>query len=302
METGLMDVWGQKKTGPTQMAISRDGKYLLTLAMANKDNVQVWDLGTKQKVHGIKTDIGTMHGHIAIADDSKTAAYVQLRPKGAVILFDLVTGNRIRTIDDDRIVSTSPQRMMFFTPGGTQIALGNKDQILIWETATGKLKASWSAPGVDCLTPFFANGTRIASSDRSGNVYIWDVSTGKPIKTLQSGSSSLAITPDERTLVAQGSGPVKFWDLPNGDLRKDFKEWTGTYQQVVTLAERSVAWPKNDGFIVCDLETGTKKQDIKTNEPYVTSLAVTPDGRTLLTAATDGLIKGWSVNAQGLVE
>src|SRR5947209_7752889 len=94
LDTGLMDPWNMKKTGPTQMLVSPDGKYLLTLAMSSKENVQVWDLATKQKLHAIDNDIGTMHAHIAIANDSRTAAYVQLRPSSAIVLFDLVTGQR----------------------------------------------------------------------------------------------------------------------------------------------------------------------------------------------------------------
>src|SRR5262249_42860833 len=85
IETGLMDPWDMKKAGPTQMVVSPDGKYLLTLAMSSRENVQVWDLGTKQKLHGIRNDIGTMHAHVAIAPDSRTAAYVQLRPKAGIV-------------------------------------------------------------------------------------------------------------------------------------------------------------------------------------------------------------------------
>jgi WD40 repeat protein len=305
IETGLMDPWNMKKAGPTHMLVSPDGKYLLTLAMSSKENVQVWDLATHRKLHAIDNDIGTMHAHIAIADDSRTAAYVQLRPKSGIVLFDLVTGKPKRTILDERrqiIFSNSPWSSMHFSPGGGLIVYGGKNIIAGWDTATGRMKSMWNG-GSQCLTPFFENGTRIANLD-GGTIFIRETAKGKPIKTLDAGKSlAIALTRDERILIAGTGGEVKCWDLPDGQLRKDFNIAMGTYLHIVGIPRLHVAaWPTNIGFIICDLDTGTKLQELKTNEPYVTGLAVTPDGSTLLTAATDGTIKGWRLNAKGMVE
>jgi WD40 repeat protein len=304
IETGLMDPWGMKKSGPKHLVVSPDGKYLLTLAAANKENVQVWDLPARRKLHGIDNDIGTMHAHVAIAPDSRTAAYVQLRPEPGIVLFDLVTGERKRTIldKDGRIINShSPWRSMHFSPDGSLLVYGGK-QIAGWDTATGTVKFTWNARS-ECLTPFFDNGTKIANLD-GGRVYVRDVKTGGVVKTLDAGKHyAMAVTPDQRTLIGGTNGQFRLWDLPGGELRKEFKAEMGTYSHIVPIPNlRVAAWPTNSGFIVCDLETGTEKQRLKTNEPYVTGLAVTPDGSTLLTAATDGTIKGWKLNASGMVE
>src|ERR1043166_2652970 len=58
LETGLLDTWGKLKTGALQLHVSPDGKYLVSLAHANAENVQVWDLKTKKKLYGIRSDIG----------------------------------------------------------------------------------------------------------------------------------------------------------------------------------------------------------------------------------------------------
>ncbi len=304
IETGLMDAWGLKKTGPKHVVVSPDGKYLLTLAMSNKENVQVWDLATHQKLHAFRNDIGTMHAHVAIADDSRTAAYVQLRPKAGIVLFDLVTGKEKRTILDERgqiINSHSPHRSLVFSPGGKLIVYGGK-QIAGWDTATGKIKMG-QGDRAECLTPFFENGTRFATL-RAGQIQVRESARGNAIKTLDAGRCrAIALSRDERLLIAGTNGQVKCWGLPDGELRKDFSVEMGTYLHIVPFPGLHVAaWPTNSGFIVCDLDTGTKLQQVKTNEPYVTGLAVTPDGSTLLTAATDGTIKGWKLNASGMVE
>jgi WD40 repeat protein len=111
------------------------------------------------------------------------------------------------------------------------------------------------------------------------------------------------MTPDQKTLVSRAKGPFKVWDMPAGKLRKEFTEQFGTFTHIVPLADnRTVAWTTNDGFILYDLETASKKQRLKAHELYVTSLAATPDGRALLTAGTDSTIKGWSLTAHGTVE
>ena len=307
IDCGLMDVWDMKKTGPIFMSVSPNGKLLMTMSQSSRENVQVWDLSTQTKVHAIRNDIGTMNAPIAVAADSKAAAYVQFRPTGAVVLFDLSSGKQTRTIEDRRI--TSFVRGLHFSPDGSLIVLGCKQEIVCWETATGKQKFSWQEPStVRALSPFFANGSKIGCLNGSGGIDIWDVAAGRRINTFSAGGdpkfvAALAITPDPKTLISRANGPFKIWDLPAGKLRKEFTEQFGTFAHIVPLADkRTVAWTTNDGFILYDLETASKKQQLKAHELYVTSLAATPDGRTLLTAGTDSTIKGWSLTANGLVE
>jgi WD40 repeat protein len=172
IDCGLMDVWDKKKTGPIFMSVSPDGKFLMTMSQSSKENLQVWDLGTKTKVHGIRNDIGTMYAPIAIAADSKTAAYVQLRPKGAIILFDLVTGRRIQTMPGDWLID-SFVRGLHFSPDGSLIVLGCKQEIVFWDTATGKQKFTWKEPStVRALSPFFENGSKIACLNGAGRIDI----------------------------------------------------------------------------------------------------------------------------------
>jgi WD40 repeat protein len=303
LETGLMDCWNKNTDGPTHMIVSPDGKYLLTLAMSSKENVQVWDLGTRQKLYAIDNHIGTMHAHIAISDDSKTAAYVQLLPKQALVLFDLPSGKTIRTIADEKeriFTSHSPWRSLYFTPDGSYIIFGGK-QIVGFDTATGAVKYTWAGES-ECLSPFFDGGRKIANL--SGRIHIRDSANGRILQSLDAGGcNSLAVTRDQKTLIAGTNGQIKLFDLPGGELRKEFSLQMGTYMHIVPFPNLNMAaWPTNDGFIICDLATGTEKQRVKVSDPYLTGLAVTPDGSTLLSASTDGKIRGWRLNAAGMAE
>jgi WD40 repeat protein len=304
IEPGLKDAWGNKPEGPTDMLVSPDGKYLLTLTMTDTENVQVWDLAARKKLHGLRNDIGTMHAHIAIAADSKTAAFVQLRPAGGIVILDLPSGKPRRTIPDERgeiINSFSPHPSLQFAPDGRTIVYGGK-KLAAWDVETGAVRFSLAGP-VKCVTPFFADGTRFATLS-DNEIQVRDATKGTVVKSFGSGGCQLiALARDRKSLIAVDYRKTRLFDLPGGEKRKEFDSYIGTYMHVVLLADgRSVAWLTNTGIIIHDLEAGTKKQEFETNKPYVSALALTPDGSTLLTAASDGMIRGWKVGPKGQVE
>src|SRR5262249_30874677 len=118
LDTGMMDVWGTKKTGPTAMAVSPDGKYLLAMGLAKTGNVQVWDLDKQQKVHQLDDESGTTILPVAIAPDSRTGAYFRLRKGGrpGIVLIDLPSGKEVRVIEDKQRRLDSAVRGMAFSP------------------------------------------------------------------------------------------------------------------------------------------------------------------------------------------
>src|SRR5262249_42386694 len=140
--------------------------------------------------------------------------------------------------DKNRIISNSPCTSLFFTPDAKLIAWGNKSEIAFYDTATGKVKRSLSEPlRVQCLSPFFDNGTKIACLNMGGQIHIWDVPQGKVLHTREAGgdprhNGAITITLDQKTLITRGGGPFKFWTLPDAEVRKEFQEVFGTHQRI----------------------------------------------------------------------
>ena len=70
-------------------------------------------------------------------------------------------------------------------------------------------------------------GSTLASGSADSDVRLWDVGTGKCLKTLQGhskGVRSVAFSPDGRTL-ASGSADetIKLWDVETGECLKTLK-------------------------------------------------------------------------------
>jgi WD40 repeat protein len=112
---------------------------------------------------------------------------------------------------------------------------------------------------------FSPDGTLLAVSGLTagaeGELALFDARSGRRLTTLRCSGSiqpptyALAFTPDG-TLVTGGLGTkVQFWDVPSGRL---VDEWVG-------------------------------------HSAYITSLAISPDGRTLATGSGKGIIKLWSL-------
>ena len=68
-------------------------------------------------------------------------------------------------------------------------------------------------------------------------MYVWDVETGKLVKTLEpigKDAVSVALSPDGRRIASGGSdGRVYLWDLESGDLLATLTDGKGPVQAVV---------------------------------------------------------------------
>jgi WD40 repeat protein len=310
LDTGLMDYWRKKKSGPTSMAVSPDGKFLLTMAMAPTGNVQVWDLDKQQRLYQLDDDSGTTRLPVAISPDGKMGAYMRLRKndKPGVVLIDLPSGKEVRFIDGKKRRLHSAVNSLRFSPKGDLLVLANNQEIIGWDPATGNERFLWRDDArVNVLSQLFEDGKKIASMNEQATIKVWDVATGKPLQTLSVGNQTyddtLAVSSDGKFLVSHGAQPFKFWDLPARTVVKEITESHGTYTNILVLPDnRTVVWNTKNAMVLYDLASGAKKQEVKAHEDNLLSLAVKADGSLLISAGDDALIKGWKVSASGAVE
>ena len=192
-----------------------------------------------------------------------------------------------------------------YSPDGTRLAVGSSIGVWIYDIETGKALDLFPMYGVSCLA-FSPDGKTLVSGSRRHNLVLWDMTTGKPLRTFineyQVVVFSVAFSPDGKTIVSgHAGGYLRSWETATGKHirllsgmggeeggRLPF-EHTGTVHNIAfspdgkTLAS---AGYYGRGTEVRLWETATGKHirlldSVDGEENSYDSVAFSPDGKTL---------------------
>jgi WD40 repeat protein len=150
-----------------------------------------------------------------------------------------------------------------FAPDGRNLITGSGDGVVkLWNTATGRERASWLAhkpeQGVTSLA-CSPDGQTLATAGLDRTVKLWNLANGRELVSLTQPAAvhALAFSGDGKSLItANRDGAIHFWD-------------TATHQATETLSATG-------GIIL--------------------SLAVTADGRKLFSASLEGAVNLWDLD------
>jgi WD40 repeat protein len=279
--------------------------------------VHVWDPVTGQQRATFRHRLRSNVNAIAITPDgTRIAAAFE---DGSVGIWVLASGRRLRTLKGP----FGSAMAMAMAPDGNWLATGGLDGLLIWDTATGRLRATrdgypkllaafftlnrWTGltqtrlPALIKLTAVAVapDGIWLASGGEDGAVRIWDMPSGQQRAILTGHTkrvSSVGIAPDG-TWLASGShdGTVRIWDMPSGQQRAILAGSTGEVTAVAvgpdgtwlatTSADRSVrTW---------DLSTQRERAVLNGHVSAVNSVAISADGTWLSTGGWAGTVQIW---------
>jgi WD40 repeat protein len=211
-----------------------------------------------------------------------------------------------------------------YSPDGKLLASGGRDNVIrLFDAATGKevrrlvghkprvygperdpaspldvLVAATGEGGVNSVA-FSPDGTLLASGGWDDTVRLWDVRTGKELRTLHAHKAMVgrvAFSPDGRLLASRGGldGSVRLWDVTTGTQVQRFtglsnvNPWRFNHDTALAFSPdgKTLVATARNALVFFDVAAGAERKRVPSHVYGITA-AYSPDGKLLLTGGVD---------------
>jgi WD40 repeat protein len=298
---------------------SPDGKTLACGCSCN--SVCLFDPASGKEIRPLDAHRGGVW-RVAYSPDGTTLATAS--EDYTVRLWDAVTGKPLRTLAGH----TNHVRALAFSPDGTRLATGAYDgTALLWDVSTGARKQTlktsdgvravrlWSGgktlqdvKGNDDFLglPVFSPDGKLVADGIKGDFRVRDAATGQVMRSFTGlcERSTVAFSPDGRTLAAATNEGVVLWEMLTGEERARFPPKASGWGSSLTFApngrtlafqDRGVSMSAGPQLLVWDLATRQELGPFRGHRGDVNALAFSPDGSRIATASDDTTVLIWDL-------
>jgi WD40 repeat protein len=280
------------------VAFSPDGTKVLT----GSNTARLWNItgDNQQQTFSVPAGIQTS----ALAPDGKTILVGDV--DGNTGLWDLNTGQLLHNFPK----SNSDIKSVAFSPDGKLVAIPdpnpNSIVIKLYDPTTGALLKTFTAaslqPPITTLT-FSADSKMIFAVSLDSNARLWDIASGQLLR-LFNGNDPLnhgpaAYSPDGK-LVALDGGKI-WWDISAGGEINFPSEMSGGGP--VFSGDGSLVAITDNGMnaTVWNVSTQQSINRFSGHTDQITSMAISPDNRLLLTGSADKTARLWDISSGQLL-
>lgn len=276
----------------SSIAFSPDGK---TFASSSQDSlIKLWDLCTH-------SCIVSLQGHdegvnsIAFSPDGKTLASVGY--DSFIKFWDVSTQSCIASIAIDGGWLNS----IAFSPDGKKLVTGGQDRtIKLWDIETLAFIAIFD--GYDdwvSTVSFSPNGQTFASVGDENVIKLWDMATHSCIVTLK--GNGIGYHPDGNFFAFGGHNVgIKILNIAENKITS-FDGYTSAGVLTYSPDGKAIAsagFGRDESIKIWDVATYNCVASLGGCSGWINSLAISPDGKTLVSAGFDHSVKLWDLGKQ----
>lgn len=286
------------------VAFSPDGTRVLS--SSSEGTVKLWEAESARLIGTFPS----MGNPVAFSPDGTSL----LSGSGGILkLWEAQSGRLIRTFEG-RSNSVSS---VAFSPDGARVLAASDGTVKLWEGASGRLIRTFEGrPNGAISVALSLDGARVLSGNNDYTLTLWDAESGRFLRTFtghSSAVSSVAFLPDgAHVLSGSGDGTVKLWETESGRLIRTLKGHTQAVTSVAASPDGARVLSgsgdfgdyRGDGDFSARLwetESGRLLRTFAGNASWVASVAVSPDGASMLSANYDKTIKLWEAESGRLI-
>lgn len=291
-------------------AVSWNRSGSLVASSDKNGDTYLWNVASGEQAAGPFAGPGTAYSAAISPDGSLLAAGYQT---GTTNVWNLKSGNLVATLTDPGSSAGKEVDSVAFSPDGkTLVTSDGNGAVNLWHVSGGHISSSPTSlsdpAGAGVLTAVFSSQGALATGDYSGNVYLWNLSSGTTTASFSlpggGDASALAFSSDGSVLAAGNeSGHAELLSVANRN-SSQLNVPAGSGESIWGLSFNSagmlaLADADGDSYLYQVSDSGPSATLVRTlPDPSsggqgVGELGFSPDGRTLVTADTNGNAYVW---------
>jgi WD40 repeat protein len=278
--------------GVLSVAVNAMGN--IAISGSQDQTIRIWQIGNTGQ-------LATLNAHSQRVSEmvvgARTGSIYSGSPDGVLQIY-ASTGRRIRTFN----FTDMPILALAVSPDETRALIGSRaGKLFELELGTGAVIRelvghSGNVLGVD----YDASGTRAVTTSQQGEVFVWQLSDGTRLGTLNAGDKpvySALFVDDAHVVSTSGDDSLRLWNYATGAELRRYEGHRGTvYTLDVTADGKLLASGARDGLvIVWNIETGQEQARLNLGVDTVWGVNFTRDGERLLVGTSSGQVLLWDV-------
>jgi WD40 repeat protein/serine/threonine protein kinase len=297
--------WQVEEAGPMahiyRTVFSSDGKHFLGCGDAGPTGaIRVWDVPAGREVQEFLPGTDAWFSFAVFSPDGKHVLASYGSNANVLLLWDLATRKIVRRFEGHQGVVMNQA----ISPNGKLVVSGSADRTLrLWEFDSGKELHKLEGHTDACYGIFSVDGKQVLSFGLDKTLRVWDVETGKQVSMMKSHTATCfgRFSPDGKQVLSYSPDKtVRLWDTQTG---KEVHSFAGPTDEVLGAVflddgKRVAAWGKDLMLRIWNAATGEEEKRLELGDDCnpgdsgaVADLAISPDGRRLLTCHKDATVR-----------